>query len=121
MYRKVPHSNEISLFHNPDCSKAKKAKALAGSMASSVNSYEFSKMPKLQLQWHELLESLGKKAKDILDKSKPYYQANIRGRDFQDTDWLNILINNPDLIRSPIAIKGSKAMLLDNPSDILKI
>lgn len=121
MYKRITHSNEISLFHNPDCSKAKKAKALAGSMASSVNSYEFSKMPKMQLQWQELLASLGKKAKDILDKSKPYYQANIRGRDFQDTDWLNIVINNPELIRSPIAIKGNKAMFLDNPSDILRI
>lgn len=121
MYKRVPHDSEISLFHNPECNKAKKARAMAGSLARTVNAYEFSKLPRTQTQWRELLGSLGKKAKDILDKSKPYYQANIRGRDFQEEDWLNIVINNPDLIRSPIAMRGNKALLLDNPSDILRI
>lgn len=121
MHKRIPNNSEISLFHNPDCSKAKKALAYAGSLARSVSAYEFSKLPKTQSQWRDLLQSLGKKAKDILDKSKPYYQANIRGRDFHDEDWLNIVINNPDLIRSPIAMKGNRALLLDNPTDILRI
>ena len=48
--------------------------------------------------------------------------ANARtSEDFIDEDWLNVVINNPDLIRSPIAIKGNRALFLDNPSDILRI
>ena len=64
--------------------------------------------------------ALGLRPKDILDKSQVYYQENLRGREFQDEDWLNVLINNPSLIRSPIAVRGEQAMMLDNPTDIYK-
>lgn len=120
MHKRVPQNGEISLFHNPDCSKAKKALVYAKSIARSVTDFEYSKTGKTATQWKDILLSLGKRPKDILDKSKPFYQTNLKGRDFVDDDWLNVLINNPDLIRSPIAIKGDKVLLLDNPSDILR-
>lgn len=120
MHKRLPNSDEITLFHNPDCSKAKKALVYAKSIARRVSDFEFSKTGKTATQWKEILISLGKRPKDILDKSKPFYQQNLRGRDFLDEDWLNVVINNPDLIRSPIALKGNKAMLLDNPSDLLR-
>lgn len=121
MHKHIPQNDEISLFHNPNCSKAKKALVYAKSIARSVSDFEFSKSAKTATQWKNILTSLGKKPKDILDKSKPYYQTNLRGRDFIDDDWLNVVMNNPELIRSPIAIKGNKALFLDNPSDILRI
>lgn len=77
---------------------------------------EFYSSRKTATQWKQILISLGLKPKDILDKSKPYYQENLRGREFEDRDWLNVVINNPN--RSPIALRAGKAMLLDNPTDI---
>jgi len=121
MHLKSTNHNEIALYHNPDCSKAKKAFAYAKSLVGHVVEMEYSKTKKTATQWKEILMSLNKKPKDILDKSKTYYQENLKGRNFVDDDWLNVIINNPDLIRSPIAVKAGKAMLLDNPSDILHI
>lgn len=114
-------NEEIVLFHNPECSKAKKAMAYAMGIARSVRHFEFNKSTRTPTQWKEWLQMLGKKPKDLLDKSKPYYQENLKGRDFVDEDWLNIVIRNPWLIRSPIAIRGKKVMFLDNPTDILKL
>ncbi len=51
----------------------------------------------------------------------PYYQENIKGRDFDARDWTVLLMNNPELLRSPIAIKGATARILDNPTDIYKM
>jgi arsenate reductase (glutaredoxin) len=121
MYLKSTNTNNITLYHNPQCSKAKKAMAYAQSVAGMVMNMEFSKTGKTATQWRELLISLGKSPKEILDKSTQYYQQNLRGRNFPDEDWLNVIIKNPGLIRSPIAVKGNKVMLLDNPSDILHI
>ena len=56
-----------------------------------------------------------------MDKSLPYYQANVKGREFEDRDWTNLLMKNLDLLRSPIAVRGDKAIILDNPTDIYKL
>jgi arsenate reductase len=121
MHKTITLTDEISILHNPACSKAKKAYAYAQSISRSVSFYEFGQAATTPTQWRQLLEKLGKSPKEILDKSLPYYQANIRGREFEEEDWLQVLINNPSLIRSPIVTRGDKAILLDNPTDIYKI
>ena len=93
----------------------------ARSLSRDVFTLEYSKARQTATQWRELLDQLSLRPKDILDKSKEYYQQNIRGREFQDEDWLNVLINNPGLIRSPIAVRGDRAVMLDNPTDIYKV
>ena len=34
---------------------------------------------------------------------------------------LNVLLNSPELLKGPIAIRKNKAILCDNPMDILKL
>ena len=121
MHKSTHSKQEISILYNPECSKAKKAVAYARSRARSVYSIEYSKWGTTATKWREVLDMLKKNPKEILDKSKPYYQANIRGREFEDRDWLSVVMKNPGLIRSPIAIRGSKAIFLDNPTDIYRL
>jgi len=118
MHKTITKTDEISILYNPDCSKAKKVYAYARSIANKVTFMEYSSSRKTATQWKQILVSLGLKPKDLLDKSKRYYQENLRGRDFEDRDWLHVVMNNSNLIRSPIALRGGKAMLLDNPTDI---
>ena len=121
MHKITYKKNEISILYNANCSKAKKAMAYAKSLAEAVDSIEYGKWGTTATKWKEILHMLNKQPKDILDKSNPYYQANLRGREFEDRDWLNVVMRNPDLIRSPIAIRGRKAIFLDNPTDIYRI
>jgi len=121
MHKISTHQDEISILHNPNCSKAKKAMAYAQAKARNVASYEYSRSRTTPTQWRRILTALGKDPKEILDKSLPYYQQNIRGREFEDEDWLHVVIKNPELIRSPIAMRGGRALLLDNPTDILQL
>lgn len=121
MHKKSTLSAEISIYYNPDCSKAKKAFAYAKSVSKEVMALEFSKSKKTPTQWREILGLLGIRPKDLMDRSKEYYQKNLKGREFGDEDWYNVIINNPDLIRSPIAVRGDKVVMLDNPTDIYRI
>jgi len=120
MHKKSTLSSEISIYYNPDCSKAKKAVAYAKSVSAQVFTIEFSKSRRTPTQWREILGQLGLRPKDLMDRSKDFYQQNIRGREFEDEDWINVLINNPEIIRSPIATRGNKVLVLDNPTDIYK-
>ena len=68
-----------------------------------------------------ILRSLDVHPKDLLNKAHPYYQENIRGREFDEEDWLTVLAKNPELIKAPIAVRGRRAILCNNPTDIYKL
>ena len=59
--------------------------------------------------------------KDLLNKSHPYYQENIRGKEFDEEGWLNVLRTNPQLIKAPIAMRGKRAVLCINPQDVFRL
>jgi arsenate reductase len=90
-------------------------------MVSNVNAFDIAKTRGTGTIWQSILTKLDKSPKELLDKSIPYYQEHIRGRDFEERDWVYLLMNNPQLVRSPIAVRGNKAIILDNPTDIYKI
>ncbi len=114
-------NNEILVYYDPNSTTARKVLALARTMAPNVNEVEYHKTKFTGKMWRSLLTSLDLHPKKLLNKAHPYYQENIRGRDFDDEGWLRILIHNPDLIKAPIAIKGNNAVLCDNPSEIFKL
>jgi arsenate reductase len=121
MHKTITSNTEIQLYCKTNCSKSKKALAYAKSMSNKVNAIDMRKTRGTGTIWKSILAKLDKSPKELLDKSLPYYQKNIRGRDFDERDWIYLLMNNPDLVRSPIAIRGNKAIVLDNPTDIYKI
>jgi arsenate reductase len=121
MYKNTSIDSEIQLYVKTNCSKSKKAIAYAKSHSNNVNTIDLSKTKGTGIIWLIILTKLDKSPKQLLDKSHPYYQENIRGRDFEDRDWTNLLINNPELVRSPIAVRGDKAIILDCPTDIYRI
>lgn len=119
MHQKI-NPLETILFMDNSCPKSKKVLAYAKSRNSNLLVKDWNKDRFTTTMWKELLVKLNKSPKDLMDKSLPYYQENIRGKNFNEEDWLNILAKSPFLLRGPIVIEGKNAMLCDNASHIFK-
>lgn len=115
------HQREILIYYNPESSSDRKTVAYANSMVSHIKSYSFKQSPSTGTSWQQILKSLSLDPKEVLNKAHPYYQAHIRGREFDDEGWVKVLKNNPELIKAPIAIRGNKAILCNTPTDIYKL
>ena len=113
--------NEILVYYDRNSSRAKKVLAYARTLSNHISEVEYHKTRFTPTMWRQLLQSLSLEPKALLNKAHPYYQDNVRGRDFDEEGWLNVLIRNPDLIRAPIVVKGSRAILCNNPTDILAL
>lgn len=114
-------SKELLIYYNPNSSADRKTIAHARGTGQKVVSYNHTNNSSTTTTWKSILKALDKHPKEILNKAHPYYQANIRGKEFNMHGWLNILQNNPDLIKHPIAMKGSKAIICQTPTDIYRL
>lgn len=113
---------EIAIYYNPESSSDRKAVAYAQSLSHYVKAYSFQQNPcRGNTEWCKVLTALKMHPKELMNKAHPYYQANIRGREFDEEGWFNILRSNPELIKAPIAIRDGKAVLCLNPKDVYRL
>ncbi|MDN5204649.1 ArsC/Spx/MgsR family protein [Fulvivirgaceae bacterium BMA10] len=115
------HPNELFIYYDGNSRVAKQTRAYARAVSNHVNEMDYKKVRLTPTLWEEMLSLLKLRPKDLLNKAHPRYQEKVARRSFDPEGWLNILLQNPDLIKAPIAIKNRKAILCIKPTDILKI
>lgn len=115
------HKREILIYYNADSSSDRKTIAHARGVTAHLKSYEFKKAPSSSTSWQMILSSLDIHPKDLLNKAHPYYREHIKGKEFNEEDWISCLQRNPELIKAPIAIRGHRAILCNNPTDIYRL
>ncbi len=115
------HPSELYFYHSSTQPVDKQTRAYAKSMARFVNEIDLSKERITATQWNGLLNKLGLRPKDLLNRAHPDYQLHIAGKTWDDESWLNILVRFPYLIKAPIALLRRKAILCTTPTAILKL
>lgn len=115
------HEREILIYYNPESNSDRKTIAYAQGVVPHLQTYAFDKSPSGGTSWQQILEALDVHPKELMNKAHPYYQQHIRGREFDNEGWINILKYNPAIIKAPIAMRGNRAVLCCTPTDIYKL
>ena len=113
---------EIVLLYNPDSSSDRKTVAHAKSVSRHIKTFAFEKAQLTSTQWQTIFNSLDlNDEKEVFNKAHPYYQSQMRGKSFDMEGMINIIQKNPDIMRSPIALRQNKAIVCSTPTDIYKL
>lgn len=115
------HAREIQIYYNPENPADRRCVAHAQGLATQVKTFAYTSTPSNSTSWRQILKNLDVHPKELMDKSHPYYREHIKGREFTMSGWLEIIRNNPCLLRAPIAMRGSRAVLCQSPTDIYKL
>lgn len=113
--------DEMVLFLDCTSSSHKKTRAFAHSISDHIREYTYMEYKFTTSLWRDILEMLGMEPKQLLNKADPKYQEEIKGKSLDEEGWINVLVNNPCLIKAPIAIMHNKAVLCISPKDIYKL
>lgn len=113
--------SELTLIYNGKKIIDKKTLAIAQGISSSINRQDINEVRLSNTLFRLAIKKLNLKAKDIMDKSSPYYQENIKGRDPDIDSAYYMIMNNPELLKSPIALYKDKIIFCMIPSDVLKV
>jgi len=112
---------EVVLFFNPNSITAKKTLDYAKAEDLPIRDIDILKIPLTGTQLKELADRLDLEIEELVNKNHPSFYKHFGNPELFDEDWIKILKQNPEFLKGPIAIKGSKTVLVEKPSDIIKL
>ena len=115
-------NKEIIIYHNPKCSKSRKALEIIKSkkIEPTIILYLVNKISKTEVE--NLLSKLGLSIRDILRKGENEYKKNnLKNENLSDDKLIEFLIKFPKLLQRPIVVKNSKAVIGRPPENILNL
>lgn len=113
--------SELTIIYNGKKELHKKTLAIAQGISKHINRQDITEVSLSSTLFRLALEKLGVNAKDIMDKSNEHYQESIKGMNPDIDSTYNMIMNNPELLRCPIALYRDKTVLCNTPTDLLKV
>jgi len=114
-------NRQITLYFNSDSSRAKQTLALAKAEGYPVLEIDLLKTNLTGTQILELARKLQIEVKDLVNQNHPSYAENYQYHNFSEEDWIKMIKKNPKILKQPIAIRGEITILVETPTDIIKI
>jgi len=112
---------EILIYYNPESTSDRKTVAYARSITKHVKTYSHQDAQVTATGWKSLLHKMDVEPKQLFNKALPEYQSSLKGKELDEEGWLQVIRHNTHLFRSPIAVRGNKAVLCERPTDIYKL
>ena len=115
-------NNKITIYHNPKCSKSRKALEIIKSknIEPTIILSLVNKLSKAEVK--DLLSKLGLSIRDILRTGEDKYKKNnLKNENLSDNKLIEFLIKFPKLLQRPIVVKNSKAVIGRPPENILNL
>jgi len=113
---------DITIWHNPKCSKSRASFALLGEKDMDVEVVNYLDTPPTEDELKALLVMLGMQPRELMRTKEDIYKAlNLKSEDDNAT-LIKAMVENPKLIERPIVIKGDKAVIgrpIENVMELL--
>jgi len=103
----------IRIYHNTKCRKSRAGLQYLQERGIDFKVVEYLKNPLTEKEFENLLVKLNLKPEEIVRKQEEYYRKNLKGKQFNDHEWIMILLENPKLIMRPIIERDYKAVIGD--------
>ena len=111
----------ITLFYNSNSRRAKQTLAYARAEGLPVEEVDLLKTPLTGTQILELADRLQLEVRDLVNQEHPSYKRHFEPHEFSTEDWIKLIRKNPGVMKQPIALRGNLTILVETPSDIIKI
>ena len=111
----------MKIYHNPRCSKSRQTLQLIKEAGQEVEIVEYLKRIPSKEELQLILMKLNLKPVDLIRKGEAVYKEKFKNSNFNDDEWIQIMIENPKLIERPIVIKNNKAVLGRPPGNVLEL
>jgi len=115
------NKRELTLLYNSSRELDRKTLAMAHTLGVNINRQDLNSARVSETLFMMFLNKLQMEPKHVLDKSNLFYQSELRGKNYTSSEWYEIILRNPSLLRAPLAMYREKAIMCTSPNDMLRI
>ena len=112
---------QITLFYNSKSKRAKQTLAYAKSEGWPIQEIDILKTRLTGTQMADLADRLDIEVKDLVNQNHPAYASKFEPHEFSSEDWIKMIRHYPEIMKQPIALRGKITILVETPTDILRI
>lgn len=112
---------EVTIYHNPRCSKSRQALSLLESKGNKPIVVEYLKTPLTTEQLSQIINELNIKPIDLVRKNESIWKENYKGRELSDDELVEAMISNPKLIERPIVTSSKGTVVGRPPENVLRV
>lgn len=113
---------DVTLYHNPRCSKSRKVLEILRSNDIEPRIVEYLKHTPTREQLLEILQLLALQPRDLMRKGEPAYRENnLNDPDLDSDQLLDAMLAHPILIERPIVVVNGRAIIGRPPEKVLSI
>jgi arsenate reductase (glutaredoxin) len=102
---------KFTIYHNPRCRKSREALSILNDNNAEVEIIEYLKEVPTEKDLELLLNKLNLKPVDLVRKEEKVFKEKFKGMEFNDWEWIKILVEHPELIQRPVIVRGNKAII----------
>ncbi|KRV81745.1 MULTISPECIES: arsenate reductase (glutaredoxin) [Pseudomonas] len=114
--------SQLTLFHNPRCSKSRGALELLEARGLAPTIVRYLETPPSAAELQALLGKLGISARQLLRTGEEEYKAlGLDDPQLSDAQLIEAMAAHPKLIERPILVAGDKAVIGRPPEKVLEI
>lgn len=111
----------ITIYHNPKCRKSREGLQYIQDKGLEFTIVEYLKTSFSRKEFKDLLMKLNMRPAEIVRTQEDEFKEKLKGKSFNDEEWITILLENPKLIQRPIVVKNHKAVLAQPADEIERL
>lgn len=101
----------MKIYHNPQCSKSIATLELIQQHGIIPEVVEYLHMVPTKEELTSILDLLRIKPLQLIRTKELLFQEKFEGNSYTDEQWIDIMLQYPELIERPIVINGDKAVI----------
>lgn len=111
----------IKIYHNPRCKKSRAGLQHLQEKGVEFEIVEYMKDNLDEKALKDILIRLNVNPIEMVRTQEDIYKKQLKGQEFNDDEWIKIMLENPKLIKRPIVVKEYKAAWADPPENMDKL
>ena len=112
---------EITIYHNPRCTKSRATLELLEKRGIKPRIVEYLKDTPSAAELKTILRKLGIKPEALVRKGEDVFKQKYAGKQLTDAQWIDAMIADPILIERPIVVTEGEAAIGRPPENVIRL
>ena len=111
----------FKIYHNPKCKKSREGLAYLKTKSTDLDIKNYLVDGISTDEVREILLKSNLKPIQLIRIQDDYFKTYLKGKNFSDDEWVQIIVQNPKILQRPIIVSNHRAVLANPPENIDKL